>query len=88
MLEGTGGIKSLGDDDKADIKQTIDEEVLKGTAIEFRSSEVQGGAGAGLQRERRALSSTAGSAPVTFELASRRRRPHGGQATVKQTASG
>ena len=34
-------MKSLDDDDKADIEKTIDDEVLKGCAIEFRSSEVR-----------------------------------------------
>ena len=32
--------QSLGDDDKADIEQTIDDEVLKGAPIEFRSTRV------------------------------------------------
>ena len=36
VLEGTGGIQALDDDDKAGIKQTIDVEVLEGTPIEFR----------------------------------------------------
>jgi hypothetical protein len=40
VREGTGGVKSLDDDDKANIRQTIDDEVLKGTAIEFRSTGV------------------------------------------------
>ena len=33
VLEGTGGMTKLGDDDKDGIKQTIDEDVLKGTPI-------------------------------------------------------
>jgi hypothetical protein len=41
VLEGTGGMQRLDDDDKRGIAQTIDEEVLKGTAIEFRSSAVR-----------------------------------------------
>ncbi len=41
VLEGTGGMQALGDDDKANIEQTIDEEVLKRNAITFRSTEVQ-----------------------------------------------
>jgi polyisoprenoid-binding protein YceI len=40
VREGTGGVKSLDDDDKASIEQTIDDEVLKGAAIEFRSTGV------------------------------------------------
>src|ERR1700760_4531732 len=38
VREGSGGMTSLGDDDKANIEQTIDDEVLKGTPIEFRST--------------------------------------------------
>ena len=40
VLEGTGGIQSLDDEDKAGIEQTIDEEVLKGGNISYRSSAV------------------------------------------------
>ena len=40
VLQGTGGVKSLDEDDKANIRQTIDDEVLKGAAIEFRSTGV------------------------------------------------
>jgi hypothetical protein len=36
VVEGTGGAFSLGDDEKAAIKQTIDEEVLKGAPIVYR----------------------------------------------------
>jgi hypothetical protein len=36
VLEGRGGISPLGDEEKAAIKQTIDEEILKGTPIAFR----------------------------------------------------
>ena len=40
VREGTGGMQALGDDDKANIEQTIDDEVLKGQPIEFRSTAV------------------------------------------------
>jgi polyisoprenoid-binding protein YceI len=40
VLDGTGGIQKLGDEDKDAIGTTIDEEVLKGAAIEFRSTKV------------------------------------------------
>ena len=36
VLEGTGGMQALGDDDKANIEKTIDDEVLKRKAITFR----------------------------------------------------
>jgi polyisoprenoid-binding protein YceI len=41
VLEGTGGVQSLGDDDKQGIAQTINQEVLKGTPISFRSTAVR-----------------------------------------------
>jgi hypothetical protein len=41
VSEGTGGLKALDDDDKANIEQTIDDEVLKRQAIEFRSTSVR-----------------------------------------------
>jgi len=40
VIEGTGGVLPLGADEKAAIPQTIDEEVLKGTPIEFSSTNV------------------------------------------------
>jgi polyisoprenoid-binding protein YceI len=43
VREGTGGMQSLGDDDKANIHQTIDDDVLKRRAIAFRSTGVTGG---------------------------------------------
>src|SRR5918994_1221056 len=41
VIEGTGGMTTLGDEEKDGISQTIDEEVLKGLAIEFRSTRVE-----------------------------------------------
>ena len=43
VLEGTGGIQSLGDDDKAEIHKTIVGDVLKGRPIAFRSTAVEEG---------------------------------------------
>ena len=40
VSEGTGGMQSLGDDDKANIQKTIDDDVLKRQAITFRSTAV------------------------------------------------
>src|ERR1700722_16211388 len=37
---GAGGIQALGEDDKAGITKTIDDDVLKGGSIRFRSSSV------------------------------------------------
>jgi hypothetical protein len=41
VIEGTGGVQPLGADEKAAIPQTIDEEVLMGTSIDFKSSRVE-----------------------------------------------
>lgn len=40
VREGSGGLQALDTDDMANIDQTIDEEVLKGAAIAFRSTRV------------------------------------------------
>ena len=40
VRSGSGGMAPLGDDERAGIAQTIDEEVLRGGSIAFRSSSV------------------------------------------------
>jgi hypothetical protein len=40
VIEGSGGVMPLGDEEKAAIPQTIEEEVLKGAPIEFHSTRV------------------------------------------------
>lgn len=83
VLEGTGGVKVLDDSDKANIVKTIDDEVLKGCSIEFRSSRVERRAGGLTVAGELQLGGR--RAPVTFELAIADGRLTGG-ATVKQTA--
>jgi polyisoprenoid-binding protein YceI len=41
VIDGTGGMKSLDDDDKANIAQTIDDEVLRKQEVTFRSTRVE-----------------------------------------------
>ena len=41
VLEGTGGIKALGESDRRSIVKTINQEVLKGASITFRSTAVR-----------------------------------------------
>lgn len=41
VLEGTGGVKPLGEKDKDAIVQTVNDEILKGTPITFRSTAVR-----------------------------------------------
>jgi hypothetical protein len=45
VVEGTGGISPLGDEEKAGIARTIDEQVLMGTPIRFVSDQVDEGDG-------------------------------------------
>lgn len=87
VLEGTGGLKSLTENDKADIKKTIDKDVLKGSAIEFRSTEVTDGAG-GSMSVRGELTLNGKSAPVAFDLAIGDDGRMTGSATVTQSAHG
>ena len=86
VLQGTGGIKSLTESDKTDIKKTIDKEVLKGCDIEFRSSDVAETPG-GLS-VRGELSLNGKQAPVTFDLALGEGGGVHGSAQVTQSAFG
>jgi YceI-like domain len=85
VLEGSGGIQALGEDDKAGIEQTIDEEVLMGTAIEFRSSSVELGADGRPERVEGELELAGERRPIAFELASGEDRRLAGSATLRQS---
>jgi YceI-like domain len=87
VLEGTGGIKSLSEDDKASIVQTIDKEVLRGCAIAFRSTAVRRGADGSRLSVEGELELGGQRRPTTFELASGEGRLTGA-ARVKQTEFG
>ena len=79
VLEGSGGIQALGDDDKAGIEQTIEEEVLMGTPIEFRSTAVEG------RRLEGELELAGQRHPISFELAGDEDGRLTGSATFKQS---
>jgi polyisoprenoid-binding protein YceI len=66
VREGTGGMQSLGDDDKAKIEQTIDDDVLKRRAITFRSTAVTGGDGSLAVEGELTLAGT--TRPIAFDL--------------------
>ncbi|MBV9467556.1 MAG: YceI family protein [Solirubrobacterales bacterium] len=66
---GTGGIQALGEDDKSGIKQTIDDEVLKRSAVQFRSSSVQVSPDREQLRVHGELELSGRRAPLSFELA-------------------
>ena len=67
VQKGTGGMQELGDDDKANIHQTIDDEVLKRRDIVFRSTRVGSTAG-GLSVEGD-LTLAGTTQPIAFDLA-------------------
>jgi polyisoprenoid-binding protein YceI len=83
VREGSGGMQALGDDDKASIEQTIDDEVLEGSAIEFRSRRVAPGPDGALSVEGD-LDLAGSSHPVAFELAADGGRLSG-RARIRQT---
>ncbi len=67
VREGLHGIKPLTDRDRADIRKTIDEKVLGGRPIAFRSTAVEPGAGGLTVRGELELAGTRRTA--SFELA-------------------
>jgi polyisoprenoid-binding protein YceI len=84
VLEGTGGVQTLGADDRANIEQTIDAEVLTGTAIEFRASTVEfgGDGGATVSGD---LELEGNQHPITVALTAAEDGRLTGTATVKQS---
>src|SRR5207248_580528 len=84
VREGHGGMGKLDDYDKQGIAQTIDEEVLGRSAIEFRSTAVARGTGAGRFRVGGSLELGGTTAPVEFDLALEGSRLTG-EATIRQS---
>ena len=85
VLAGTGGIMELGDEDKAEIKKTLEEETLEPGPVEFRSTELTRVEDGGRLEVTGELDMNGGTHPLSFEL---ELGPDGaltGTATVKQT---
>lgn len=82
VREGKGGLQGLGDDDKADIRKTIDKDILKQQSISFRSSSVEAD-GEGLKVSGD-LEMGGTSKPVAFDL-SESGGALSGSTVVKQT---
>jgi len=68
VLTGTGGMMALDDSDKDNIRQTIDDEVLKRTPIEFRSTSVKSANGSRRLEVQGELELFGKRSPVSFEL--------------------
>ncbi len=85
IREGSGGAKPLSDSDKADIEKTIDKDVLKKKAIEFRSTSVtpnDDGTGLSVQGDLTLLGNTN---QVDFTLTADGDGNLTGSATIDQT---
>jgi hypothetical protein len=78
-------MQALGDDDKASIQQTIDEDVLKRKGIEFRSTAVQTSAGGSRISVRGELTMVGKTCPIGFDLTVGDDGRLSGSAVVKQT---
>jgi polyisoprenoid-binding protein YceI len=85
VLEGTGGVQELGDEDKVEVNRTINDEVLKGQPIEFRSTEVDASDGGRRLRVTGTLKMAGNANPVEFELGVGSEGQIAGGATLKQT---
>ena len=68
VVEAVGGVQALGDDDRANIHQTIDDEVLRRQDIEFRSTQVQADPGAGRIRAEGDLTLAGRTQPIAFDV--------------------
>jgi len=84
VIDGTGGMQSLGDDDKQNIQKTIDDDVLKRQDIQFRSTEVQD-SGDGKLIIKGDLTLNKKTNPIEFDLEVGDDGKLTGSAVVKQT---
>lgn len=83
VREGTGGVMELGDDDRREIEQNIDAEVLGRKPIEFRSTSVEGDGEQLLVRGDLTLAGRGN--PVEFDLRLADDGAITGSATVRQS---
>jgi hypothetical protein len=86
VQKGSGGMQALSEDDKANIHQTIDDEVLKRQDIAFRSTGVES-AGEGLHVEGE-LTLAGTTKPLSFDLAVGADGSLAATAVVTQTSFG
>jgi hypothetical protein len=70
VRDGTGGMQELGDEDMASIEETIDDEILHGMDIEFRSTSVQPAADGSRLSVQGDLTLVGETCPIEFDLLS------------------
>ncbi len=88
VRDGAGGMQALGEDDKASIQQTIDDEVLKRKGIEFRSTSVQASADGTRLSVQGELTLVGTTCPIGLDLVVSDDGRVNGSAVVKQTLWG
>jgi YceI-like domain len=88
VVEGTGGVKPLDAEEKRAIPQTIDEEVLKGTPIEFKSTRVESDRGGNTVEVDGELDLLGSKHPISFRLHVGFNGRMSGSAHLKQTEWG
>jgi YceI-like domain len=85
VIEGTGGMMPLGDDDRAGIVQTIDDEVLKGREVAFRSTSVGSTPGGDRLDVKGELTLAGATRTIALDVAVDGDGGFVGQTTVKQS---
>ena len=85
VIEGTGGIKALTDEDKVEIKKTLEAEVLQPEQVEFKSTQVTPMDDGERLEVSGELSMNGNIQPLDFELELGPDGAVSGRATVKQS---
>jgi polyisoprenoid-binding protein YceI len=88
VVKGTGGMQALRDDDVENIEQTINDEVLMGQQIRFRSTRVQTEPGGSTLHAEGDLTLVGTTQPIAFDLAIDEAGTVSATALVTQTAWG
>jgi polyisoprenoid-binding protein YceI len=88
VLAGTGGMQKLGDDERANIDTTIDDEVFKGSEITFTSTGAHGVDGTDDVHVHGDLTLFGKTAPAAFTLSVADDESFKGEAVIKQTDFG
>jgi polyisoprenoid-binding protein YceI len=85
VIEGTGGVKALTEEDKAEIKKTLEDEVLPAGRVEFESSQITPTKDEERFSVSGELAMNGNRHPLGFELSLSRNGEIAGRATVKQS---
>jgi polyisoprenoid-binding protein YceI len=88
VCEGKGGMKALDEDDRLNIQETIDTEVLRRASIEFRSTAAEFSADGNHLRVEGELALAGSRHRISFELTVAQRGRLMGRATITQSEWG